>query len=75
MGKEHYFIKYSSDGNILAMFCNYCNFGVSAFGSARTKSGHHWPFMVHKIKKHLRDEHNINLYKRNKNREEAQWLQ
>ena len=61
---KHYSIKYDPDGNILAMFCNYCNFDISFLNCGRTKTGHRWPFMIHKIKRHLRDIHEINLYKK-----------
>jgi len=60
---QHYSIKYLYD-NISAMFCNYCNFSVTMFECGKTKTGHRWPFMVHKMKRHLRDEHGINLYKK-----------
>ena len=61
---KHYYIKYDPDGNILAMGCAYCDFCVTFLHCRRTKTGHRWPFMVHKIKRHLRDEHDINLYKK-----------
>ena len=61
---KYYSIQYNSEGNIIAMFCNQCNFSVSRLECKPTKNGHRWPSMVHKIKKHLRDTHEINLYRR-----------
>ena len=61
---KHYSIQYNHEGNIIAMFCNHCNFSVGRLECKPTKTGHRWPSMNHKIKRHLRDEHNINLYKK-----------
>lgn len=63
-GGEHYTRKYNYDGHIVAIFCNYCDYGVSRLEVRATKIGHKWPRMSHNIKRHLRDKHGINLYKR-----------
>ena len=64
MNKEYYKIRYDFYGeNIIAMYCNYCNYCISRMEVKATKSGHRWPRMSNSIKKHLRDAHNINLYK------------
>jgi len=64
--KQHYEIVYRNDGYIKSIWCNYCDFGVSRLEVKATKTGHRWPRMSHIIKRHLKDKHNINLYKRQK---------
>ncbi len=61
---KHYSIQYNSEDHIIAMFCEYCNFSIGRLECKPTKTGHRWPSMSHKIKKHLKGEHNINLYKK-----------
>lgn len=61
----HHTVKYSYDGErITAMFCNHCDYSLRALDFKRTRTGHRWPRMSHAMKRHIRDEHNINLYKR-----------
>lgn len=68
--KQHYKIRYDIYGeNIIAIYCNYCDYGTYRMEVKPTKTGHRWPGMSHNIKRHLRDMHKINLYKRYKNEE------
>ncbi len=65
--KKHYEIRYDIYGErIIAMYCNYCNYGIYRSEVKPTKTGHRWPRMSHSIKQHLRDVHKINLYKGHK---------
>jgi len=66
--KEHYAIVYDFYGeNISKVVCNHCNYMITHYEVKKTKAGHRWPYMVHNVKKHLRDIHGINLYKRQRN--------
>jgi hypothetical protein len=60
----HYDIMHDHDGNIEKICCNHCDYFVGAWEVKPTDRGHRWPRMGHIIKRHLRDIHGINLYKR-----------
>lgn len=62
--KEHYEIIYDPYDNIRAIGCKYCDYFITRSDVKATKSGHRWPAMSHAIKRHLRDKHSINLYRR-----------
>ena len=37
---KHYSVQYNSEGNIIAMFCEHCNFSVGRLECKPTKTGH-----------------------------------
>ncbi len=62
--EKHYDIMYDLYGYISKMCCNHCTYIVTRYEVKATRTGHRWPGMSHVMKRHLRDTHDINLYRR-----------
>jgi hypothetical protein len=66
MTGEHYEIQYDSEGYVRKVVCRHCDWFITFTDVKPTRTGHRWPRMVIAAKRHLRDNHGINLWKRAK---------